>query len=171
MDVSPVCNQVELHPGLPQSDLKSINGMFRLVTVAYCPLGMPTRFTPPDFQGVVNDPFFKFFQEKTGFGPSRLLLNWSADLGHVILVKSTNADRIRDNAKTQRFALRDAQRFLFDAYHTINPIRVINPTTFRGDGQPFFKDKLPGKAKQEMVDTYRTILKKVRQSVENDQNL
>lgn len=171
MDVAPVCNQVELHPGLPQTGLKPINGMFKMVTVAYCPLGMPTRFTPPDFKGVVNDPFFKFFQEKTGFGPSRLLLNWSADLGHVILVKSTNPDRIKDNAKTQRFSLRDAQRYLFDSYHTINPIRVINPTTFRGDGKPFFQDPPASKARQEMAETYRVILKKVREQAEQAKNL
>ena len=160
-NVAPVCNQIELHPGLPQTRLKSVHAMNRLVTVAYCPLGMPTRFTPPEFTGVARDPFFEFFRERTGFSPARLLLNWSADLGHVLLVKAQSLKHMQENAKTQRFALMEAQRSIFDNYHTLRPIRVVNPTAFRGDGKPFFADPPAPAARKEMIDAYERTVREV----------
>lgn len=158
--VRPVCNQIELHPGLPQTKLKAVHGFHRLVTCAYCPLGMPTRFTNPDFTGVVNDPFFRAFEKRTGFTPARLLLNWSVDLGHVVLVKAQSLKNMQDNAKVQKFALRDALRFIFDQYHTLRPVRVINPTTFRGDGMPFFPpDPCPRGAKPSIIEAYEEAVK------------
>lgn len=137
--IAPVTNQVELHPGLPQSQLTAYHGMNGIVTTAYCPLGMPTRFTPPDFQGVAAHPYFTPLSELSGFSPQRLLLNWGISANNVVIVKSTKPEHIRDNSKAQHGALADTVRFAITYFYRVaGETRVMAPTTFRTDGVPPF---------------------------------
>jgi alcohol dehydrogenase (NADP+) len=143
---APVINQVEFHPACYQSDLRNTNGDLGLLTAAYCPLGMPTRFTPPEYTGVAkDDSVLKPLVINTGFSPARLLLNWNLDNGNVVIVKSTNKDHIRDNAKACRYALGDSVRWLLNHYEDQlqKSQRVINPTDFLGGDEPtpFFEPR------------------------------
>lgn len=143
---APVINQIEFHPACYQSDLRNANGDLGLLTAAYCPLGMPTRFTPPDFVGVAkDDAVLKPLTINTGFSAGRLLLNWNLDNGNVVIVKSTNKERIRDNAKACRYALSDSVRWLLNHYEDQlqKPMRVISPDNFLGGPEltPFFESR------------------------------
>jgi diketogulonate reductase-like aldo/keto reductase len=136
----PVTNQVECHPGLQQHLLRAAMHRDGVVMSCYCPLGMPTRFTPPDFAGVAKSVYFSRVAELTGFSPQRLLINWSLDNCNVVLVKSQDPKHIADNAKASTGMLSDAQRKLIQGFETIHgSTRVINPKDFRQDGLPFFK--------------------------------
>jgi len=137
---APVTNQVEFHPGCHQSDLWSVNMEYGLLTSAYCPLGMPTRFTPPGFEGVAKDPILEPLSVSTGFPVSRVLLNWNLDCGNVVIVKSTNKQNIIDNAKACRFALGDTVRWMLTHYEDQleRSFRVINPTDFLDHEGSFF---------------------------------
>lgn len=138
----PVLNQVELHPGLVDGVLAGCHGAHRILTGAYCPLGMPTRFTPPDFMPLIEDETVKMLSEFTGFTPARILLNWNVDRNDVVIVKSTNKDHIKSNAKAARFALEDRARVVLDSYRFVSrSFRVMNPTHFTLDGSPFFAEE------------------------------
>lgn len=144
---APVINQVEFHPGCYQSELRNTNGDAGVLTAAYCPLGMPTRFTPPGFVGVAKDDHVLTpLVTNSGFSPGRLLLNWNLDNGNVVIVKSTNKEHIRDNSKACRFALGDSVRWLLNHYEDQlqKSQRVINPDDFLGGDErtPFFETKL-----------------------------
>ncbi|KAG5499396.1 hypothetical protein JIQ42_04213 [Leishmania sp. Namibia] len=136
----PVLNQVEHHPGIVDSDLAGCLGSHDMLMAAYCPLGMPTRYTPPDFQSLLDDPVVQSLSEFTGFSPARVLLNWSLDRHNVVIVKSTNREHIKSNAKAARFALDDRTRLMLDNYRfLVRSFRVMNPASFSADGTtPFF---------------------------------
>jgi diketogulonate reductase-like aldo/keto reductase len=143
---APVINQIEFHPGCYQSELRNANGELGLLTAAYCPLGMPTRFTPPQFRGVAKDEdILKPLIVNSGFSAARLLLNWNLDNGNVVIVKSTVKEHIRDNAKACRYALSDSVRWLLNHYEDQlqKPMRVINPVDFLGGPEPtpFFEPR------------------------------
>jgi diketogulonate reductase-like aldo/keto reductase len=139
----PVTNQVEIHPGLKQNALRSFHSRYGIHTTAYCPFGMPTRFTPANFPGVMMHSYFNndVLYEQCGFRPSRLLLNWNLDSYNSVLVKSSTPARIADNAKAETGTMSTSIRWYVDTFEAKESIRVINPTTFRGDGKSFFEDR------------------------------
>lgn len=144
---APVVNQVEYHPGCHQTDLWSMNTQHGLLTAAYCPLGMPTRFTAPDFVGVANDELLKPLTTNTGYSVARVLLNWNLDCGNVVIVKSTKKEHIMDNAKACRFALSDSVRWVLNHYEDQlqKHCRVINPVDFFDEARPFFETRAPAR--------------------------
>ena len=137
---APVVNQIEFHPGCFQSDLWSSNGEHGLHTAAYCPLGMPTRFTPAGFTGIVNDDMMKPLSQNSGFSPARVLLNWNLDNGNIVIVKSTKKEHIEDNAKACRYALSDSVRWVLNHFEDQleKSMRVIDPVDFTDKEGPFF---------------------------------
>ncbi|KAG5504508.1 hypothetical protein JKF63_04960 [Porcisia hertigi] len=136
----PVLNQVEQHPGLIDGDLAGCLGSHDMLMAAYCPLGMPTRHTPPGFQSLLDDSLVQSLSEYSGFSPARVLLNWAVDRNNVVIVKSTNPAHIKSNAKAARFALDDRTRLMLDNYRfLVRSFRVMNPVNFSADGStPFF---------------------------------
>ncbi|KAG5475478.1 hypothetical protein LSCM1_03598 [Leishmania martiniquensis] len=136
----PVLNQVEHHPGNVDGDLAVCLGTHEMLMAAYGPLGMPTRYTPPDFRPLLEDAVVQSLSDFSGFSPARLLLNWSVDRNNVVVVKSTNREHIKSNAKAARFALDDRTRLMLDSYRfLVRHFRVTNPTNFSADGTtPFF---------------------------------
>ena len=137
--IAPVSHQIEVHPGLAQTELRSENTGLGLVTTAYCPFGLPTRFSP-NASGVVNHPFLRPLCEQSGFSPHRLLLNWNLDQNNVVVVKSENLKHIEQNAKAQKFALSESVRWMLNHFEDkVEHVRVMNPTGFCGvEGKPFF---------------------------------
>lgn len=136
----PVLNQVEHHPGLVDGELLGCLGTHEILTAAYCPLGMPTRGSPPDFLPLVEDPVLQSVSEFSGFSPARILLNWSLDRNNIVLVKATKKEHIKANAKAARFTLDDRTRVVLNSFRVVvRDFRLMNPTHFSADGAtPFF---------------------------------
>lgn len=138
----PVINQIEVHPGLTNSELTTYQKKMGLVTAAYCPLSMPTRLTPPAYLPLAETETLLKLSEYTGYSPSRILLNWNVDENNVVVVKSTSREHIKSNAKAARFMLEDSVRFVLNGYErSVGKIRVMNPPDFTKDGKPFFSDE------------------------------
>lgn len=136
--VRPVTNQVEVHPGLKQQELRAVHAKFGITTTAHCPFGMPTRFTVPDFKGIMRHPYFEPLCERTGFSAARLLLNWHLDSRHAVIVKASTEEHIKDNSKAETQMLSMPVRWMLEAFEAKESVRVMNPTHFRADGRPFF---------------------------------
>jgi diketogulonate reductase-like aldo/keto reductase len=86
--VTPVINQIELHPYLQQRELREYHAAHDIVTEAWSPLA----------QGeVLDDPVLKEIAEAHGKSTGQVVLRWHIQLGNVVFPKSATPERIREN--------------------------------------------------------------------------
>ena len=78
--VVPAVNQIELHPQLPQAELREFHAQHGIVTEAWSPLARGGA--------VLADPTVTTIAERVGKSPAQVLLRWSLQLGNVVLPRS-----------------------------------------------------------------------------------
>jgi 2,5-diketo-D-gluconate reductase A len=94
--VVPAVNQVELHPGFQQPELRAFHREHGIATEAWSPLGQGAALTHPVITRLAER------HEKT---PAQVVLRWHLDLGNVVIPKSVTPGRIRENFSVFDFAL------------------------------------------------------------------
>ncbi|WP_374008600.1 aldo/keto reductase [Leifsonia sp. LS-T14] len=92
----PAVNQVELHPWLPQSDVRAYDSAHGIVTEAWSPLARGR---------VLGDPTLDALAAKHGVSPAQVVIRWQLQLGNVVIPKSTSPERIRANLDVFGFEL------------------------------------------------------------------
>ena len=95
--VTPVLNQIELHPLLQQTELRDVDATRDIVTESWSPLAQGGE--------VLDDPRLKTIAAKYGKSPAQVVLRWHIELGLVVIPKSVTPSRIRDNADIFDFSL------------------------------------------------------------------
>jgi diketogulonate reductase-like aldo/keto reductase len=95
--VLPSVNQIELHPFLPQDDLRAFHTGKNIVTESWSPLG---RGTP-----LLDDPEVTRIAEAHGVSAGQVVLRWHTQLGAVPIPKSANPERQRANLDVFGFEL------------------------------------------------------------------
>jgi 2,5-diketo-D-gluconate reductase A len=96
--VTPVINQIELHPYLQQAELREYHAEHGIVTEAWSPLA----------QGeVLDDPVLTEIAETHGKSSGQVVLRWHIQLGNVVFPKSVTPERIRENFEIFDFELSD----------------------------------------------------------------
>jgi 2,5-diketo-D-gluconate reductase A len=86
--VTPVINQIELHPYLQQRELRDYHAEHGIVTEAWSPLA----------QGdVLDDDVLTEIAEAHGKSTGQVVLRWHIQLGNVVFPKSATPERIREN--------------------------------------------------------------------------
>jgi diketogulonate reductase-like aldo/keto reductase len=108
--IKPVCNQIELHPYLPQNRHCSTIMDWGIIPVAYCPIGGPSILKPND---LIHDPTVKKVAEAVGKPVTQVLLKWSMQRGVPALVKSGKPERVQENFTTHDWKLTDEQMVSF----------------------------------------------------------
>jgi 2,5-diketo-D-gluconate reductase A len=98
-DVTPMVNQVELHPGFVQEELRAYHQERGIVTEAWNPLGRG--------HGLLDDPVVTDLATTHGRTPAQVVLRWHVQLGSVVIPKSVQPQRIRENFDVFGFALTD----------------------------------------------------------------
>lgn len=94
--VSPVLNQIELHPFLQQAELRRCHEALNIQTQSWSPLG----------QGqALNHPVIGEIARKHGKSSAQVIIRWHLQLGLVVIPKSVTASRIRENHQVFDFAL------------------------------------------------------------------
>ncbi|MBE7183448.1 MAG: aldo/keto reductase [Methylobacterium mesophilicum] len=94
--VTPVLNQVELHPGFEQKRLRAAHSARDIRTESWSPLG----------QGkVLNDPVIAGIAAKYGKTPAQVIIRWHLDNGLIVIPKSVTPSRIRENFDVFGFKL------------------------------------------------------------------
>jgi 2,5-diketo-D-gluconate reductase A len=99
-DVTPVVNQVELHPQFPQQELRAFHDEHGLLTESWGPLGQG--------KGLLESPSIVEVAQRKGRTPAQVVLRWHLQLGCVVIPKSVNPDRMRENIDLFDFELDDA---------------------------------------------------------------
>ncbi|TFY60908.1 hypothetical protein EVG20_g7250 [Dentipellis fragilis] len=96
--VVPATNQVELHPYLPQHELKAFCEERGILLTAYSPLGQ--RPSPSEDQSVpalFADPTITALAEKYKTTIGQILISWSVQRGTISIPKSSNTERMKAN--------------------------------------------------------------------------
>lgn len=93
----PVINQIELHPFLPQAELRAFHKEHGIVTQAWSPLAKGGEH--------LNDRVLVEIAEKHGRTPAQVLLRWHIQLGNVVIPKSVSPSRMALNLAIFDFEL------------------------------------------------------------------
>ncbi len=99
--VTPVVNQVELHPYFPQPEQRVADAERGIVTEAWSPIGRASD--------LLTDPVVTQVAEAHGVSPVQAILRWHVQLGVVPLPKASSPDRQRENLEVFSFELTAAE--------------------------------------------------------------
>ncbi len=105
-NVVPAANQIELHPFLQHRDTVKFCQEKGIVVEAYSPLTRGQR---------LHDPAVADVAKGAGKSPAQVLLRWGIQHGFVVLPKSVNEPRIRENGALFDFELDAAAMAKLDA--------------------------------------------------------
>ena len=94
--VAPVLNQIELHPGFQQRELRGFHAEHGIATESWSPLGQGTLMTDETLAGIGR---------KYGKTPAQVILRWHLDNGLIAIPKSATPSRIRENIDVFDFTL------------------------------------------------------------------
>jgi 2,5-diketo-D-gluconate reductase A len=86
--VVPAVNQIELHPGHQQPELRDFHRRHGIVTEAWSPLGQGAA---------LNEPTIAEIADELGRTPAQVVLRWHIQLGNVVIPKSVTPARIEEN--------------------------------------------------------------------------
>ncbi|SDC18684.1 aldo/keto reductase [Actinokineospora iranica] len=118
----PVVNQIELHPNLPQAELRAFHAANGIATEAWSPLAQGN---------LIADPTVTALADKYGKSTAQVLLRWHIQLGNVVIPKSVTPERIRANIDIFDFELAPDDMDVLAGLE--NGKRVgPNPDTFNG---------------------------------------
>ncbi len=95
-DTVPAANQIELHPYLQNSAVRSYDEEHGIATEAWSPIA----------QGdVLDDPVITEIAENVGRTPAQVVLRWQVQHGNIVFPKSVTPERIRENFEIFDFEL------------------------------------------------------------------
>lgn len=86
--VLPSVNQIEMHPLLPQEELRAVHAAKGVVTESWSPLARGRE--------VLEDPSIVAIAEDHGVSPGQVVLRWHTQLGAVPIPKSADPGRQRE---------------------------------------------------------------------------
>jgi 2,5-diketo-D-gluconate reductase A len=113
---NPAVNQIELHPLLNQAELRAVDAGRGIATEAYSPLGVGKLLDSPTLVSIA---------QAHSKSPAQVAIRWSLQLGNVVIPRSGNPERIKDNIDVFDFELTD------DEMSSINGLN--DGTRFRPD--------------------------------------
>ncbi|MEU0811613.1 aldo/keto reductase [Streptomyces sp. NPDC005970] len=105
-DLVPVVNQIELHPGLQQNELRALHAELGIATEAWSPLAQGA---------VLGDEPITTIAARHGKSPAQVVLRWHLQLGSIVIPKSVTPARIRENLDVYDFALSDDEMAAINA--------------------------------------------------------
>ncbi|KJS61906.1 aldo/keto reductase [Streptomyces rubellomurinus] len=97
-ELVPAVNQVELHPGLQQAELRAFHAEHGIATEAWSPLAQGA---------VLDDAAITAIAGRTGKSAAQVVLRWHLQLGTIVIPKSVTPARIRQNLDVFDFQLTD----------------------------------------------------------------
>ena len=107
---APEMNQVELHPYLQQDELLAWCRERDILVTAYSPLGSsdrPEQMKAADEPSLLDNEVIGEIAQKHSASPAQILIAWAVARDTLVIPKSTNADRIRQNLASARLELDD----------------------------------------------------------------
>ncbi|QUG74295.1 2,5-didehydrogluconate reductase DkgA [Erwinia sp. E602] len=100
--VSPVVNQIELHPMLQQRTLHAWNALHQIQTESWSPLAQGGK-------GVFEQEVIKRLAQKYDKTAAQIVIRWHLDSGLVVIPKSVTPSRIAENFAVFDFRLEKSE--------------------------------------------------------------
>jgi 2,5-diketo-D-gluconate reductase A len=94
--IVPAVNQIELHPLLPQHELREVHAELGIATEAWSPLGQGSLLSHATLADLAA---------AHGKTPAQVLIRWHIQLGNIVIPKSVNPERIASNFDVFDFEL------------------------------------------------------------------
>ncbi|MDE1172139.1 MAG: aldo/keto reductase [Parvibaculaceae bacterium] len=97
--VTPVLNQIELHPNFQQRALRDAHAARGIATESWSPLGQGKQ---------LSDPVIASIGKKHGRTPAQVIIRWHIENGLIVIPKSVTPSRIIENFDVFGFSLDEA---------------------------------------------------------------
>ena len=97
--VTPVLNQIELHPYFPQVEMRGVDAELGVLTESWSPMGKR--------QAPFAEPVVRAAADTHGVTPGQVVLRWQLQLGTLPIPKSATPSRQRENLDLDGFELTD----------------------------------------------------------------
>ncbi|EYU41763.1 hypothetical protein ABFS82_10G028400 [Erythranthe guttata] len=123
--IPPAVNQVECHPSWQQPQLHAFCKSRGVHLSGYSPLGSSGQTTVKN--EVFKNPILNLVAEKLGKTPAQVVLRWGLQMGHSVLPKSTNEERIKQNFDVFDWHIPED---LFARFSEFEQVKLITGTTF-----------------------------------------
>jgi 2,5-diketo-D-gluconate reductase A len=96
----PALNQVEMHPGLQQSDVRAFDAKHGIATEAWSPLARGKFADNEQLESIASAHNKSITQ---------VIIRWHIQLGNLVIPKTSNADRLAENIDVFDFELNEEQ--------------------------------------------------------------
>ena len=119
----PAMNQIELHPYLQQNDMLAFCKEQGIALTGYSPLGSfdrPAGMKADDEPVLLEDPVILEIADRHGVSPAQVLISWALHRDTVVIPKSVNPERLKQNLAAAELSLSDAD---MDAIRTLDKHR------------------------------------------------
>jgi alcohol dehydrogenase (NADP+) len=130
--VVPAVNQVECHPMWQQKKLHDFLYSQGIHLTAYSPIGSGGSWFTKHVK-VLEHPVLQSLAKKYNKTPAQIALRWNIEMGHSVLPKSTNPERIKENLHIFDFKISEEDLKLFDKIEQVRLLRGddlwVNDTT------------------------------------------
>jgi diketogulonate reductase-like aldo/keto reductase len=123
--IKPAVNQIELHVYLQQPELIEFCKHKDVVVIAYSPLGSPGNYKDKGFPELIEDKTIKEIAENYKKSPAQVLIRWGIQRGIVLIPKSTNPERIKENISVFDFELSEEEMKIIQGLN--RNLRFVNP--------------------------------------------
>lgn len=117
--ITPACNQVEIHPYLPQDDLIKYCKSKGILVECYSPLG--STGAP-----VLKDDKLIKIAEKHNVSTACIAISWAISRDTVVLPKSVHNERIESNLKIIQLSNEDIE--IINSISKTSTKRIVNPS-------------------------------------------
>ncbi|MEL0281666.1 MAG: aldo/keto reductase, partial [Actinomycetota bacterium] len=114
-------NQVELHPWLPQREVRAADDEHAVVTEAWSPLASG---------GLIDNAVLADIGSKHGKSTAQVMIRWHLQIGNVVLPKSVTAERIVSNIDVFDFELDADDLIAIEGLEDPSRRTGPNPDTF-----------------------------------------
>jgi alcohol dehydrogenase (NADP+) len=136
--IRPAMNQIELHPYLQQQPMLEFCRRNGIVVTAYSPLGSgdrPAGMKKSGEPALLDNPEIQRLAAKHGATPAQVLLAWGLGRQTVVIPKSVNPERLRQNLASAELQLDDQD--MADIAALDRDYRFVDGSFFAGPGSPY----------------------------------
>lgn len=144
-NLPPEMNQVEMHPYLPQKQLKSFCDDHNILITAYSPLGSGDRsdaLKAVDEPALMQNKVINEVAKRHDCSAAQVLLAWAVKRNTAVIPKSTNPGRLQQNFDAQFIDLTQADMHEID--NSGHSYRFVNGKFWTPEGSPYTLDYLWG---------------------------
>lgn len=133
--IVPQVNEIELHPYLTQKEVLKFSKLYDIKIIGYNSLvSAPYAMEKGYFvdYNIFNESIIEKLAEKYNKTKGQIILNWSISQGVIVIPKTRNEERVKENLESADFRMSDED---IEEISKLNKNVRFNPGTFDFNGQ------------------------------------